>query len=203
PQTGEITLELRGPGAARIVVDSTKATLRRYVAGSLSFEDAQPSTFAAVRPGDQLRALGNKSADARTFAAEQIVSGTFRTIGVTVTEVHPETGAIKATTLDQKQPIQINVNKDSTLRRISPQVAAAIAQKAKADAAQPANTPAATPTAQKPAVVDVQHLIDALPTVPMTDIKAGDVLAVTGAVEKDESRLVAIKLAAGVDLVLK
>ena len=46
-------------------------------------------------------------------------------------------------------------------------------------------------------------MIDALPTVPLTDIKTGDVLAVTGAVEKDDSRLVAIKLAAGVDLVLK
>jgi len=204
PQTAEITLELRGPGAARIVLDTTKATLRRYVAGSLSFEDAQPSTFAAVRPGDQLRALGNRSADARTFAAEQIVSGTFRTIGVTVTEVHPETGSIKATTLDQKQPIEIGINKDSTLRRISPQVAAAIAQKAKTDAAKPASTPvAATPPTQKAMVVDVQQMIDALPTVPVTDIKAGDVLAVTGALETDGSRLVAIKLAAGVDLVLK
>jgi hypothetical protein len=204
PQTGEITLELRGAGAGTsIVVQTSKATLRRYVPGSLSFEDAQPSSIGDVRPGDQLRALGNKGADSRTFAAEQIVSGTFRTIGVTVNEVNPQTGAIKATTLDQFKPMEIGVNKDSTLRRISPQVATAIAQKAKADAPKSANTPAGAPPTQKPAVIDVQHMIDALPTVPLTDIKAGDVLAVTGAVEKDESRLVAIKLAAGVDLVLK
>jgi hypothetical protein len=204
PQTGEITLELRGPGGgALLIVETTKATLRRYVAGSLSFENAQPATLADVRLGDQLRALGNKSADARTFAAEQIVSGTFRTIGVTVTEVNPQTGAIKALTLDQKKPIEIAVNKDSSLRRISPPVATAIAQKAKAEAPKPANTPAGAPQTQKPAAIDVQHMIDALPTVPLTDIKSGDVLAVTGAVEKDESRLVAIKLAAGVDLVLK
>ncbi len=204
PQTGEITVELRGAGGgARLVVETTKASLRRYVAGSLSFEDAQPSTVADVRAGDQLRALGTKSADARTFAAEQIVSGTFRTIGVTVTEVNPQTGAIKATTLDQKKPIEIAVNKDSSLRRISPPIAAAIAQKAKAEAPKPASAPAGAPPTQKPAVIDVQHMIDALPTVPLTDIKSGDVLAVTGAVEKDESRLVAIKLAAGVDLVLK
>jgi len=202
PQTGEITLELRGAGATgRIVVDTTKARLRRYVAGSLSFEDAQPSTFAAMQPGDQLRALGNKSADARTFAAEQIVSGTFKTIGVTVTEVNQQTGEIKATTLDQKKPIEIAVNKDSSLRRITQPVAAAIAQKAKAAAAQPANTPQAQKGGSQ--MIDVQHMIDALPTVSLTDIKAGDVLAITGAVEKDESRLVAIKLAAGVDLVLK
>src|SRR5262249_14114245 len=111
PQTGEITLELRGGGAGgRGGVQTTKTNLPRYVAGSLSFEDAQPSTIAEVHAGDQLRALGNKSADAKTFAAEQIISGTFRTIGVTVTEVNQQTGEIKATTLDQKKPIAITVN---------------------------------------------------------------------------------------------
>ena len=52
-------------------------------------------------------------------------------------------------------------------------------------------------------VIEVQQMIDSLPSVSMSDIKPGDLLAVTGAVEKDESRLFAIKLAAGVDLVLK
>jgi len=204
PQTAEITLELRGGGAGgRVVIQTTKATLRRYVAGSLSFENAQPSTIAEVHAGDQLRALGNKSADARTFAAEQIISGTFRTIGVTVTEVNQQTGEIKATTLDQKKPIAITVNKESSLRRISPPVAAAIAQKAKADSAKPANGQTAAPKPTTQTVIDIQHLIDTLPVVSLTDIKTGDVLAVTGAVEKDESHLVAIKLAAGVDLVLK
>ena len=46
-------------------------------------------------------------------------------------------------------------------------------------------------------------MIDTLPAVSLANLTAGDVLAVTGAVEKDESRLVAIKVAAGVDLVLK
>jgi len=204
PQTAEITLELRGGAArGRVVIQTTKATLRRYVAGSLSFEDAQPSTIAEVHAGDQLRALGNKSADAKTFAADQIVSGTFRTIGVTVTEVNQQTGEIKAATLDQKKPIAITVNKESSLRRISPPVAAAIAQKAKADSAKPANGQTAAPKPTTQTVIDIQHLIDTLPVVSLTDIKTGDVLAVTGAVEKDESHLVAIKLAAGVDLVLK
>jgi hypothetical protein len=40
-------------------------------------------------------------------------------------------------------------------------------------------------------------------TPSLAEIKAGDVLAVTSAIGKDESRLVGIKLAAGVDLVLK
>lgn len=203
PQTGEITLELRSASAGRVLIDTSKASLRRYVAGSLRFEDAQASKLSDVHVGDQLRALGDRSTDGRTFAAEQIVSGTFRTIGVTVTEINQQTGEIKATTLDQKKQIAIRVNKDSSIRRISPQVATAIAQKAKGEPAKPGTTPPAGPQTQKPTVIDVQQMIDTLPTVALSDIKAGDVLAVTGAVESDESRLVAIKLAAGVDLVLR
>jgi len=209
-QTGEITLELRGASAGgRLGIDTTKASFRRYVAGSLRFEDATASTLAEIKIGDQLRALGDKSADARNFAAEQIVSGAFKTIGVMVTEVDQQKSEVHATTLDQKKPIVVVLNKDSVMHRISPPVAAAIAQRAKTEAGKPAGATPGTPQpapGQKPAgqpVIDVQQMIDTLPVVPLNDIKLGDVLAVTGAVEKDESRLVAIKLAAGVDLVLK
>ncbi len=202
PQSGEITLELRGTGAgAHIPIQTTKASFRRYVAGSLRFEDARASKLDEIHVGDQLRALGDKSSDTQSFVAEQIVSGAFKTIGVTVIDIDQQKAEIHATTLDQKKLITISINKDSVLHRISPPVAAAIAQKAKDDATKPAT---AQP-GQKPAqpVIDVQQMIDTLPAVLLADLKAGEVLAVTGAVEKDETRLVAIKVAAGVDLVLK
>jgi len=197
-QAGTIALELRGSGAGtRLMVETTKANFRRYVPGSLKFEDARASKFEEVRAGDQLRALGDKTADGK-FIAEQIVSGAFKTIGITVVEVDQQQGQIRGATLDQKKPITIVINKDSVLRRITPPVATAIAQKAKGDAAKPAA--GAKPTSP---VIDVQQMIDTLPTISLSDLKAGDVLAVTGAVESDNSQLVAIKIAAGVELVLK
>ncbi|HYX27829.1 MAG TPA: hypothetical protein VE863_04625 [Pyrinomonadaceae bacterium] len=198
-QTGEITLDLRGTNTGRLSINTTKASFRRYVAGSLRFEDARSSGFAEVRVGDQLRALGDQNGG--NFVAEQIVSGAFKTVGVTVVDVDQQRGEIHAITLDQKKPITIQFNKDSVLHRISPPVAAAIAQKAKGDAAKPATTPAGAKPAQP--VIDVQQMIDTLPGIALTDLKAGDVLAVTGAIENDDSHLVAIKVAAGVDLVLK
>ena len=207
PQTGEIVLELRGANAGtRLSIAASQANFRRYLAGSLRFEDARASQLSEVQVGDQLRALGDK--DGANFVAEQIVAGTFKTVGVTVVGVDSQKGEIHATTLDQKKPITILFNKDSVLHRISPPVAAAIAQQARAETAKPAQTQPPQKTAQpgpKPAppVIDVQKMIDTLPTVVLADIKAGDVLAVTGAIENDESHLVAIKVAAGVDLVLK
>lgn len=206
-ETGEISLELRGPNAGtRLSIATSKANFRRYVTGSLRFEDARASKLSEVHVGDQLRALGDK--DGGQFVAEQIVAGTFKTVGVTVVGIDPQKGEIHANTLDQKKPVTISFNNDSVLHRISPSVAAAIAQQAKAEAGKPAASPPPPKAAQpgpRPAqpVINVQQMIDTLPTAALTEIKPGDVLAVTGAVENDESHLVAIKLAAGVDLVLK
>ena len=210
PQTSEINLELRGAGAGgRVMITATQADFRRYTPGSIRFEDAAASRFADLRVGDQLRALGDKSADGHGFKAEEIVSGAFRTVGVTVNEVDLQKNEIRATTLDQKKPIVILLTKDSMLHRIPPPLAASIAQRVLANRpANPQTGPPPGPPAQKtppPAqpAVDVQQAIDALPNLPIADIKVGDVLAVTSAIEKDDARLTAIKLVAGVDLVLK
>jgi hypothetical protein len=213
-QSGEITLELRGSAAVmRLPLQTMNAAFHRYVAGSLRFEDARASKLEDVHVGDQLRALGGKSSDGNSFVAEQIVSGAFKTIGVTVTAVDYSTGRISAATLDQKKPVTISINKDSVLHRIPPPVAMAIAQRAKGDAGKSVGAPplpgkvdpgksSSLPKAGPP-VIDVQQMIDSLPTVSLSDIKPGDVLAVTGAVDNDNAHLVAIKIAAGVDLVLK
>jgi hypothetical protein len=212
PQTGEINLELRGAGAAsRVVITTVKCDFRRYAPGSIKFEDAKASSFAELKSGDQLRALGDKSADGRGFKAEEIVSGAFKTIGALVTEVDLQDNEIKATTLDQKKPIVISIAKDSALHRIPPPLASLIAQKAMAG--KPGNpSPAPSPAAgaQKVAATpatnqspDIQQMIDALPNLNLADIKAGDVVAVTSTTESDQARVTAIKLVAGVDAVLK
>ena len=209
-QTGQVNLELRGSGAnGRLVVFTTKADFRRYAAGSLRFEDALPSNFAELNLGDQLRALGEKSADGASFKAERIVSGAFRTIGATVTEIDLQRNEIKATSLEQKKPIVISLTKDSVLQRIPPPVAVAIAQKAMASkpASAGGGSPQAPPAQKAPPAVnqsiDVQQVIDGLPKIAAVDLKPGDVVAVTSVVDKDSSRVTAIKLVAGVDLVLK
>jgi len=60
-----------------------------------------------------MRALGNKSADGHSFKADEIISGSFKTIGVVVTQIDLQKHELSATTLDQKQPVVVTINGDS------------------------------------------------------------------------------------------
>lgn len=185
PATNEISLELRGVSPSTLVSINTSASeFRRYTAASVNFEDTKTSNFAGIVVGDQLRALGDKSADGKSFKAEAVVSGSFRTIGATLTAIDLEKGEMVAMTLDQKKPVQIATLRESSVRRIPATLAPAIAQKARANSQS-----------------EVQQMIDALPGVALSDLKTGDVVSITGIAERD--RMTAIKLVAGVDAVLR
>ena len=187
PATGEMNVELRGTTPASVItVSAGAAQFRRYTPASINFEDAKQSSFAEVAVGDQVRALGEKSADGKTFKAEAVVSGSFRTIGATLTAIDLEKGEISAATLDQKKPIQISILKESSVRRIPAALVPSLAQKARANNQ-----------------VEVQQMIESLPVVTLSDLKAGDVVSITGLRETDDHRLTAIKLVAGVDAVLR
>jgi len=130
-QTSEVTLQTRTrEGVKPLVVSAPESVkFRRYAPDSVKFSDARPSSFSELKVGDQLRALGDKSADGSKLTAEQVVSGSFQTIGGTVTAVSPETNEIKITVLGSKKALTIVVNKDSMLRKIPPQIAAMIAMR--------------------------------------------------------------------------
>lgn len=131
PQAKEIVITAsgrEGPKPLTISVsDSTQ--FRRYAADSVKFSDAKSSSFAELKVGDQLRALGDKNPDGTKLTAEQLVSGSFKTIGGTVKAVSPDTGEIKIEMLGSNKPFTVVVNKDSLLRRIPPQIAMMLAMR--------------------------------------------------------------------------
>ncbi|HEX8890309.1 MAG TPA: hypothetical protein VF779_14230, partial [Pyrinomonadaceae bacterium] len=120
PQTKEITVTARGAaGPQPVIVPVTdKVKMRRYAPDSIKFSDAKKSSFDELKVGDQLRAKGDKSADGARFTPDEIVTGSFRTIGGAVASVDAATGEIKINDLQTKQPLTIVVRKDSQLKRI-------------------------------------------------------------------------------------
>ena len=86
PSTGTVSISVAAPGGVKaIAIHTAKETIiRRYAPDSVQFDEAKSSSLAEIKPGDQLRARGERSADGAEFAAEEIVSGAFRNISGTI-----------------------------------------------------------------------------------------------------------------------
>lgn len=211
-ETRAINLMMRAPGGERPITIpvSDKVTLRRYAPDSVKFSDARPSSFAELKVGDQVRALGDKSADGASFTAEEIVSGSFRMVGGAISTINAVTNEITIANLQNGQPVVIVVNADSLMRRIPPEMAATIAQRrAQAGAAGPGGPPPATAggasSGQRPPGGrggDFEELLERLPPVTINELKKGDVIAVSSTTGVDPSRVTAIKLVAGIEALL-
>jgi hypothetical protein len=189
PKTTEITIvSPQRDGIKQIIVSASKVKrFRRYALESIKFSDARPSSFAELRPGDQLGALGEKNADGTALAAEEIISGGFRTVGGTVTSVSGDTGEVKIKLFGTGQPLTLVAGKNSVIRRIPAKVATLIAQRAVSINAKKADTE------------DSQEIIERLPTIPVSELKAGDVILTASAMGNDPTRLKAINVLAGID----
>src|SRR2546430_7006296 len=127
PSMKEITVSSRslmGAPQAVIIPITDKVLMRRYPPDTIpKYSEAKPSKFEEVKVDDQLRALGDKSADGTRLTAEEVVFGTFKVVGGTVTAIDAATNQIKINDLKTKKPITIVLKPDSVLRRL-PQGAA-------------------------------------------------------------------------------
>ena len=106
--------------------------IRRYAPDSVKFSDAQTSTLAAIQPGDQVTARGDRSGDDVT--ADEIVSGSFRNIAGTVVSTDDSAGTFTVKDLITKKTVTIKTTPDSDMRKLDPQIAQGIAMRLRAGA---------------------------------------------------------------------
>ncbi len=125
PATSTVTIStvsLKGPVKLQIHV-TPKTVLRRYAADSVKFEDARPGTFTDIKPGDQLRARGDKNADGTTLEAEEVVSGSFLNIAGTISKIDLAASSITLKDLVTKKVIVVKVTPNSDLHALPLQMA--------------------------------------------------------------------------------
>src|SRR5216684_962544 len=119
--TQEITVSSRslmGAPQSVIIPVTDKVLMRRYPPDTIpKYSEAKPSKFEEVKVGDQLRALGDKSADGTHLTAEEVLFGTFKIVGGTVTAIDATANQIKINDLTTKKPLTIILKPDSVLRR--------------------------------------------------------------------------------------
>jgi len=114
-----------------ITIHTTPATIvRRYAPDSVKFSEAQTSTLAAIQPGDQITARGDRSGDDVT--ADEIVSGSFRNIAGTVITTDDSAATLTVKDLVTKKTVTIKTTPYSDLRKLDPQMAQMIAVRLKA-----------------------------------------------------------------------
>ena len=196
----EITVDSRtAEGPKPVVITTTADTkLRRYAPDSVRFADAKPSSFAELKPGDQLRALGTKSADGGRLAAEEIVTGSFQTIGGAITEINAEKHEIKINDVQSKQPVTIVVSNDSLMRRLTPELLAALMPPKPGTPA-----PAASHSTPNKGSADLQEMFDQLPVVTLQELKPGESILISSTKGTEPARVTAIAVVSGVGPLLQ
>src|SRR6266567_8213661 len=131
--TGTISVSLPAVGEKKTVaVHLSKDTvLRRYASDSVKFDEAKPAPLDQIKPGDQLRARGTRTADGGELAADEIVSGTFRNIAGTISALDASAGTIIVLDLVSKKSVTVRITAESQLRKLPAPMAQRIAMRLK------------------------------------------------------------------------
>jgi hypothetical protein len=174
----------------------------------------EASTIAPMQPGDQLRVLGQKNADASQIKAEAVMFGTFRTIPAQIKSIDPATKQITATDLASKKPIIIMILADTTIKKLDDQTAAMLARRLNPTAGRGGGGGGDAATAPAGAGrgagrgggrggFDLGALLEQQPAIQFADLKVGDPVVVTGSPTKDMAKLGALSIVAGVEPILR
>jgi len=198
---GTVTISVR---SKNVVVHSSNTTvIRRYAPDSVKFDDAKPGPLQQIHPGDQVRARGDRSADASALAAEEIVSGSFPDITGTVNSVDATSSTLSVHDLLSKKTVVVKITQDSQLRHLPPEMAQMIAMRLKgaAGGAAPStagsvgsatNSQTAAPGGPPSGMgaggsgaggrpggtPDVQRLLSRAPTASLADLHKGDAVKI-------------------------
>jgi len=195
---GKITVKA-STGQTFTVETTPKTTFRRYAPDSVRFNDAKPSSFAELKPGDQVRVLGDKSGD--VVNAEMVVSGAFRNFAGTVVSVDAAAGEIKLTDLETKKPVVVKVNSDSMTRRMPPMMAQMMASRRSAEqSGAPAIPGGGNRGPGGPR--DFGQMLERMPALNVSELKAGDALIIASTAGSDTAKATAIAVVAGVEPLL-
>lgn len=221
PKPGDLTHSV-------VVTLAPNASLLRYAPDSVKFSDAKPALFAEIHIGDQMRALGTKSADGTHYTAEKAVFGTFRNIGATVISVDAPQHTVTVKDLSTGKPVLVRTNVDSRLHQLTPAVADTIARFNAASAEKPAagqqnaGSPGKRPRREagfrssgRPGGPgekggrpegnsgNLEQMLQKMPTLSLSELKAGEPLIIVSTEGLKPDQVTAIAILSGVEPILR
>jgi hypothetical protein len=227
PATGTITISVTAAGGKKtIAIHTTSASiLRRYAPDSVSFDEAKSAPIDLIKPGDELRARGTRSADGSEFAAEEVVSGSFRNIAGTISSIDANANTMTVMDLITKKPFAVKITSQSQLRRLPPEIAQRIAFRLKGAGTTgdhagsgPAGAPGEPGTASGGASQhsegaptasrtgggqgDFQQIVNRMPAATLADFKKDEAVMIVATEGTTSGQATAITLLGGVEPIL-
>jgi hypothetical protein len=223
-----ITVEVRSLAGARPLTVSTaegKPTFKRYAAESVRFSDARPSSFAEIKPGDQVRVLGERSPDGSKMVAEQVVSGAFQILSGAVKSVDGRSLTIVDN--ETSKPVVVALSEEALVRRLPPEMAARLATRTRGAGGEGGarggppggwqgrraggggrpehggQRPPSGPPEEGGRAGTLHDMLERLPALPVDQLQPGDQVAVSSAKGADNSRVTAFVVLAGIEPLLE
>ena len=224
--SGTITISFTAAGAKKSVAVHTtgRTVFRRYAPDSVKFDDAKPSSISEIRPGDQLRARGNRGADNTEFVAEEVVSGAFENIAGTIASIDTGANTLTVKDLISKRNVTVNIAADSQVRKLPQQMAQMIAMRLKGTGPGSAANSSAGGAVQRPpasansegggrpgglgtsradGAPDFQQILSRMPPARLSDLQKGDAVMIVSTETSNSGAVTAITLLAGVEPILQ
>ena len=218
-QTNQITVDVRGlvGTTTTVLTPKEKAKYLRYAPNSIRFDEAKASSIDEVKPGDMLRALGDRSSDGTAFNAEAILTGAFQTTAGTVKSIDTEKNEVVIKNLQNGKDVTVALNNASTMKRFPAETAERMAgmQTLGAGGIRPAGQGVARgqgPPTGAPGQGrggfggggargggNIDDMLERFPNITAADLKAGDMIAVSSTKDGNLDQIRAIKLLAGVE----
>ena len=227
-QTKEITVTSRGMMGETKTLLALKdnAVFRRYAQDSVSYNEAKTSSLDEIKVGDSIRALGDKSADGASFKAEEIISGSFQTVGGTITAIDAAKNEITISNIQTKKPVTVIIGQNSVLKQFPAEMAQRLAASQAGGGMQPPagmrppqgsqpggqNNPQGQnpPNGMRPGggrgmrgAGGIDEMLERFPTITIADLKVGEMIAFSSTKGANAERMTAIKLLSGVEPFMK
>lgn len=225
-QTNQITVEIRSllGSTTTVLTPKPDAVFHRYAQDSIKFEEAKDSSFAEVKQGDMIRALGDKSADGTSFTAEQVVTGAFQTIAGTVKTIDTVKNEVVITDLQTKKDVTVAIGTASLMKKFPAEFAERLAGGAMGGGGMRPPGQGQPPAGGRPATggqvqpgagapgqgrpgmggqrgggAGIDDMLERFQDITAADLKVGDMIAVSSTKNGNTARINAIKLLAGVE----
>jgi hypothetical protein len=211
-----------GPNKSIAIHVAKNTVLRRYDPDSVQFDDAKSAPVDQIKVGDQLRALGTRSADGSEVAAEEVVSGSFRNIAGTIKAIDAASNTMTVQDAISKSSVTVKIAPDSQLQKLPAEMAQRIAMRLKSSAAgaspgqsSPGQGNGASQSASSVSTVshnpggaggngppDLQRMLSRVPAIKLADLQKGDAVVILATSGGNSDAVTTIKLLAGVEAIL-